>query len=215
MRQYCWLSGLRFFPLLNNYFSLATTASMDYDGHGMKRFLCILSALVILLAPTAFAQEDGTVVIPTPTPAVDYPLPYPGILPNHFLYPLKMARDKIILFLIADPQKRAEFNLLQADKRLQAAIFLVQEDKNNAQLAVTTIEKGENYYHDAVQQAIGLQKEGKDVTGLLSNLDHAARKHLIIIADLQKTLSAQSQQLAQLKARMQSYQLQVIQARKQ
>lgn len=188
---------------------------MDYDCHVMKRLFLFLCTLFILFVPHVLAQEDGTVVIPSPVQVVDYPLPYPGILPNHFLYPLKMARDKIILFLIADPQKRVEFNLLQADKRIQAAVLLLQEDKKNASLAVKTIEKGENYYHDAVQQAIGLKKEGRDVSGLFLSLDHAATKHLSIVSNLQETLPDQAKELDQLKARMQAYQLQVTQAKKQ
>lgn len=179
----------------------------------MKRLIFVILCLVFLVTPHAFAQEDGTVpVVPTPTPMIDYPLPYPGILPNNPLYPLKMARDKIILFLITDPQKRVEFNLLQADKRIEAAVFLVQEDKKNGQLAVTTIEKGENYYHDAAQQELGLKKEGREVQGYLATLDQAASEHISIMTDLQKSLPSQSQELARLKSRMRSYQLQVNQA---
>lgn len=182
----------------------------------MKRLIIFLSLLILLgLVPRVFAQEDsGTVIIPTPTPAVDYPLPYPGILPDNPLYPLKMARDKIILFLINDPDKRVEFNLLQADKRIEAGVYLANQDKKNGQLAVTTIEKGENYYHDAVQQEIGLQSQGKDTNNMLATLDHAASKHLLVMSQLQQTLPSQSQELAQLKSRMQAYQLQVIQAEK-
>jgi hypothetical protein len=179
----------------------------------MKYWLFGLLVLTsIALPPFALAQDTGLVpVIPTPTPIPNYTLPYPGILPTNPLYPLKMARDKIILFLITDPVKRAQFNLLQADKRMEAAIFLVNQDKKNGKLAVMTIEKGENYYHDAVQQATSLQKEGRNVNDLLLNLDHAATKHIMLMTDLQKILPQESDELTQLKARMQSYQLQLQQ----
>jgi hypothetical protein len=178
----------------------------------MKYWLFCLLVLSLLLPGKSLAQEDGTVpVIPSASPVADYPLPYPGILPNNPLYPIKMVRDKIILLLITDPYKKAQFNLLQADKRMEAAIFLVNEDKKNAKLAVTTIEKGENYYHDAVADTAALQKEGRDVGNFLRDLDHAAAKHISLMTNLQKILPEQREELSRLKARMQSYQLQVLQ----
>ncbi len=180
----------------------------------MKYWLFCLLVLGILLPTPILAQEDGTVPItPTPPAASEYSLPYPGILPNNPLYPIKMVRDKIILLLITDPYKKAQFNLLQADKRIEAAIFLVNEDKKNGKLAVTTIEKGENYYHDAVAEASALQEEGRDVGGFLHELDSAADKHISLMTDLQKVLPGQKEELSRLKARLQSYQLQIVQVK--
>lgn len=177
-------------------------------------FLCVIVLSIFLLPDKSLAQEDGTVpIIPSPAPVSDYPLPYPGILPNNPLYPIKMLRDKIILLLITDPYKKAQFNLLQADKRIEAAIFLVNEDKKNGKLAVITIEKGENYYHDAVTDASALQKEGRDVGNFLHELDRAAAKHILLMTNLQKVLPDQREELSRLKARMQSYQLQIVQVK--
>ena len=66
-------------------------------------------------------------VSPTPTAApqkVEYELPYPGILPTHPLYFLKNLRDKIIESLIKDPVNKAEFYILQADKKVNMGITL-------------------------------------------------------------------------------------------
>ncbi len=178
------------------------------------RLFCLLVLGLFLFPGTSWAQDDGTVLItPTPPPVADYALPYPGILPNNPLYPIKMARDKIILLLITDPYKKAQFNLLQADKRIGAAIFLVNDNKKNGQLAVTTIEKGENYYHDAVADALALKKEGRNMGSFLHDLDRAASKHISLMTTLQKLLPEQREELSLLKARMQSYQLQVTQVK--
>lgn len=66
---------------------------------------------------------------PTPTPKVDYLLPYPGILPDHPLYFLKAFRDRILEALIVDPLRKAEFYLLQADKRVGMAMFAADQGK--------------------------------------------------------------------------------------
>jgi len=174
-------------------------------------FLCLLIIAFFIFPGVSLAQEDGTVPITPPVQVIDYPLPYPGILPNNPLYPIKMIRDKIVLLIIVDPYKKAKFNLLQSDKRIQAAIFLVKEDKKNGKLAVTTIEKGENYFHDAVFEAASLKKQGQDIGRFLDNLNNSASKHLLLMTGLQESLPSEKEELSRLKSRMQSYQLQVVQ----
>jgi len=53
-----------------------------------------------------------------------YPLPFPGILPNHPLYFFKVVRDTLIEKMITSDVKKAEFYILQADKRLQMSLQL-------------------------------------------------------------------------------------------
>ncbi len=75
------------------------------------------------------------------TPKVDYFLAYPGMLPDHPLYFLKMARDRVWLWLTPDPLKKAELLLLFADKRLGAGKALIEGNK--IKLGVTTVTKAE------------------------------------------------------------------------
>lgn len=91
----------------------------------MNKLLFILFAFV--LAPKIFAASPTP--IPQPTPIM-YVLPYPGILPTHPLYILKSLRDKIIEFLITDPLNKAEFHILQADKKLNMGITLKESKKD-------------------------------------------------------------------------------------
>ncbi|NMC35895.1 hypothetical protein GYA49_02510 [Candidatus Beckwithbacteria bacterium] len=81
---------------------------------------------------------------------VQYQLPYPGILPDHPLYWLKMLRDRVNLALTKDPLARFELLLLFADKRLGAGEALILGGQS--QLGVTTVTKAEKYLVQAHNQ---------------------------------------------------------------
>lgn len=133
-----------------------------------------------------------TNVTPSPTisPApteVDYYLVYPGILPDHFLYPLKMVRDRILLFLTVNPIKKTEVLLLFADKRLGAGKALIEGGKT--ELGISTLSKAEKYLERAVVQAQQAQKEGKDDKKLFEKLTIASLKHLEVLDQLLRKVS--------------------------
>lgn len=148
-----------------------------------------LSILIFLLSFTslsgAFAQE----ILPTPTPQINYELPYPGLLPDNPLYVLRVIRDKTIGFLISDPLKKAEFDLLQADKRLNAGIYLfnsaksgtvqnpTKQNENKMKLAVSTVSKAENYFEQAIGKMGEAKTQGKDTVGIEEKLKNALKKH--------------------------------------
>jgi len=91
--------------------------------------LLVFFVFVLFSTQIAFAQ-------------VKYDLAFPGILPDHPLYKIKVLRDKITAVLINNPIKKTEFYLLQADKGIHAAAMLV--DKNEVELAKETALKAEN-----------------------------------------------------------------------
>jgi hypothetical protein len=89
------------------------------------------------ISPKVFAATPVTGAVhtkaptPTPTPArVEYALPYPGMLPDSPFYFLKNLRDKIIELLISDPVNKAQFYILQADKKLNMGITLSSMGKS-------------------------------------------------------------------------------------
>lgn len=110
--------------------------------------------LFFFFAGSTFAQVASPT--PTPTPSgpealagqrprpVKYDLAFPGMLPDHPLYKLKVLRDKVTLFLTRDPMKKAQYHLLLADKRIHMAAILI--DKGKVELAKETALKGENEY---------------------------------------------------------------------
>jgi hypothetical protein len=142
--------------------------------------LFLLSQMTI-----AFVQSS-----PKPSPLeasaaaqkVDYILVYPGILPDHPLYSLKMIRDRILEFLTRDTIKRAELFVLFADKRLGAARALIEGGK--ADLGATTIAKAEIYLERAIDQASLAKQEKKEMGDLFDKLEKSQKKHIEVIEEL-------------------------------
>lgn len=127
--------------------------------------------------------DSVTVTVTTEKKTVEYVLPYPGILPDHPLYFLKRMRDYILEKVIVDPVKKAEFYLLQADKRLAMGMALTGESKNA--LAESTISKGEKYFEQSVSGLTAYKASGNYVPAyLVERLDKAAAKHVEIITEL-------------------------------
>lgn len=114
-------------------------------------------------------EEDYFLAYPTPPT-------FPGILPGHPLYPLKMIRDKILLFLTTDSLKKAELLLQFADKRIRAAEALILE-KNKVDLGISTLTKAEKYLEQAINQEKIASEAGKDTKDFLKRLSRATKKH--------------------------------------
>ena len=141
----------------------------------------LVALLLTVLTSLSFAQEKVPTPTPTPPKPVEYVLPYPGILPDHPLYFLKMARDRILFWFITDPLRKAEFNLLQADKRLNSGLALLS--KENYALAESTLSKGGKYLEQVVVEIEKAQKVGKDTDALTSKLSLAALKHQEVLSE--------------------------------
>lgn len=120
----------------------------------------------------AMVEEEAT---EGAEPTVDYYLAYPGILPDHPLYFLKMIRDRIWLFLTTDVVKKAELYLLFADKRLGASQALIEGNKHD--LGVSTATKAEKYLELAIGQAERAKQAGRDTAAFYETLSKATRKH--------------------------------------
>lgn len=162
----------------------------------MKKFLVIFILLFLLASPLfaslAFADDQMTnQTVPTPTP-VEYQLPYPGLLPDSPLYFLKTLRDRVIDFLVSDPLKKSELDLLLADKRLSSGIALL--DKRNASLAESTISKGENYLDEAILQARSAKAQGMDTKSITEQIFMSVKKHEQILVDLKSKAPANFKQ---------------------
>ena len=117
---------------------------------------------------------------------VEYSLPYPGILPDNPLHFLKALRDRIILMLISDPIKEAEFNLLTSDKRIYAAQLL--SDRGKDDLSVSTLSKSNNYFHNAISSISEAKKMGKRVDIVLHNMEKSIIKHQEVLSMMEKVL---------------------------
>lgn len=142
-----------------------------------KIYLLGFFLLIFLLSSnTSFAKDSYTAGIASDSAQkVNYELPYPGLLPDSPLYFLRVIRDKVISLLISDPLKKSEFDLLQADKRLNAGIALFNKGKDA--LALSTISKALNYFKESVDKINEAQKQGMDVKDMGRKLINALVKH--------------------------------------
>lgn len=158
----------------------------------MKKILILALALLVFfyispIVSILYAESEST--DSAVAERANYNLPYPGILPDNPLHFLKAARDRIILFLISDPLKKTEFNLLTSDKRIYAARLLA--DKNKDEQAISTLSKSNNYFHQAIASVSEAQRVGKNVDAVLHNLEQSIKKHQEVLSIIQKQVSKQ------------------------
>jgi len=140
-------------------------------------FLGFFLLIFLLSSNTSFAAQDLTATSSSQqqSVSVNYELPYPGLLPDSPLYFLKAIRDRIVSFLISDPLRKAEFDLLQADKRLNAGIHLF--NKGKISLALSTVSKAENYFEQALDRIGEAKTQGRNISEMEGNLRNALEKH--------------------------------------
>lgn len=132
----------------------------------------------IVLAQTTILQTSQT------KNQENYQLPFPGILPDNPLYPLKIVRDKIYGFLLTDIVKKSEFDLLLSDKRMAMSYLLV--NKGKMQLAEKTVSKASKYYEKAVNNYFQAEKEGRDVKILRQKLLDAPIRYQELITGFEE-----------------------------
>ncbi len=173
---------------------------MTLLGAHISRFLAILLGIAIMLVSVlSISASPKAAELLGP---VEYYLPYPGILPDSPLYKLKAVRDQLRLWITFDPTKKAERQLLYADKRINAAKVLNEGGKST--LAISTATKAEKYLEQSVNLTLQLLKSGTDVKSLLLTQAKSTAKHHEILITFQpplemalKTNELLSQQIAQ------------------
>jgi len=131
---------------------------------------------------------------PTPTP-IEYQLPYPGLLPDNPLYKFKTLRDRIIFFLISDPIKKAQFDLLQSDKRINAAWYMVQNRSKDSQLIIDTLSKGQNYFSQGLSELSLAKKQGFVTADMLHQFLLSSKKHREILMQIKAEVFKSTDQL--------------------
>ena len=168
-------------------------------------FLFAVMAWATVAASPSEVDEQQIAHMP-----VEYTLPYPGILPDNPLYPIKTLRDKIVSFFITDAKKQAQFDLLQADKRLVAGEYLLEEQHPASDLISETISKGQNYFADAITNVTAAKTQGQLVNDFINTLHDAGIKHeQILIQMSDKTQGQLHKDLETDIVRMQGFENQV------
>ncbi len=148
---------------------------------GIIFFIILVSAPVqaqeieVTTKPTESIPMPTTSLTPSPIPTtVEYQLPYPGILPGSPLYSIKMIRDRIVEVLTSDPVKKANFYLLQADKRTASALMLYE--KGDEKMAETTLTKAQKYLEKSLAKAQEAKSSGKDVGDIFARIKDSSTK---------------------------------------
>lgn len=157
---------------------------------GLFTTLTIASAATLTSAdPSTIQQSLGQASAAAMPSKVDYTLPYPGLLPDNPLYIFKVLRDNVVGFFISDSLKKAQFDLLMADVRVNAGEYLSQKgathDKDEKISEV--VSKGENYFAEALENTKKAKNEGRDVSAFAGTLVSASAKHVEVIMQIEQT----------------------------
>ncbi len=151
----------------------------------LLRLMAVVMAVLILGVSMVRAREE-TVSVSEPGVGmgvsemieegeVMYELPYPGLLPGHYLYPLKMMRDRVVEWLTFDRGKKIELMVLYADKRMAAAKVLLERGEED--LGVETGLKAMMYQERAISMIEKIKAEGEDVGVWANSLERGTAKY--------------------------------------
>ncbi len=151
----------------------------------LLRLMAVVVAVLILGVSMVRAREE-TVSVSEPGVGmgvsemtgegeVMYELPYPGLLPGHYLYPLKMMRDRVVEWLTFDRDKKVELMVLYADKRMAAAKVLLERGEED--LGVETGLKAMMYQERAISMIEKIKAEGEDVGVWANRLERGTAKY--------------------------------------
>ncbi len=124
--------------------------------------------------------------------AANYHLPYPGILPDHPLYIVKMVRDRLVEWLTFDRLKKAELFEMYADKRMGAARALIEGGQ--AELGVETARKAVRYQERAIEKTEEMKRDGRDVGDVANMIEKATAKHEQVLSTIEQKAAKQGQE---------------------
>ena len=152
----------------------------------MLKFTVLVFGLISVFAClfTLSLAQEAVPLSPSASPSpLEYPLPYPGILPDHPLFFFKIIRDQILLILITNPVRKVEFQILLSDKYLNMAVFAADEQKQKLTLETST--KSIVYLRKAEKLLFQIPAEKKVEAGNLKHrFEKSLQKHQEVITDL-------------------------------
>lgn len=175
------------------------------------RVLVIAVLAWVLLTPSftiAVDLNQSTDASPSATMSfIQYDLAFPGILPDHPFYKLKVLRDKVVAFFTRDANKKALLYLKLADKGILASAMLV--DKGNIDLSAETALKAEHNM-TLITTYLPWTSRQKDPS-LLTTLKLASTKHQEVLKSLVARVPPEKQQTYQTVLEFSSRNLETIQ----
>jgi hypothetical protein len=149
---------------------------------------CSFLVLIINFGFVQKSQAEDIISLSTESAAIDYPLPYPGLLPDSPLYFFKKVRDSIARFFITDSFKKAEFDLLQSDKNINTVYFLSFRKNVGDKLFISRIVESEKAFENAINEITDAKEQGTDVNNLLLKMSLSAQKHRELLTELKSKI---------------------------
>lgn len=120
---------------------------------------------------------------------INYEFPFPGMLPDHPLYILKVIRDGIVKRLINDELMLAKFSLSSAEKRMYAGRLLLEKDEH--ELAIDSISKSANYLSDTLSAVTTYHRKHPksfEYKPFLQKFKTATEKHIEVMEDIKPSV---------------------------
>lgn len=142
----------------------------------------VMLAISVWQVRAANEATDSAQMVGLMDQEVHYYLPYPGILPDHPLYWVKMLRDKVREMVTSSQSGKVDLWMSMADKRLGAAKALIEGNK--VELGTQTAAKSTAYLRQAVSGLEQLKSEGTNVGERANNMERETLKHAQILDEL-------------------------------
>jgi hypothetical protein len=128
--------------------------------------------------PSMNSAPQIDIIVP---PHGNFPLPAPGILPTHPLYPLRMVGNRLLLLATHDPQQRTHLLFSYSNLRMSAANHLIMSGEVDA--AISTATKGQAYLQQAIANSHTIPSS--DQNEWYTSLKQALLKHEEVIEKIQ------------------------------
>jgi hypothetical protein len=150
-------------------FSVLVTSILNQSADQTSQNLGLASP-----RPTMNNAPQIDIIVP---PHGNFPLPSPGMLPTHPLYPLRMVSNRLFLLATMDPQQRAQLLFTYSNLRMSAANQLIMQGEVDA--AISTAIKGQAYLQQAIANSHTISSSNQ--TEWYSSLKQALLKHEEVI----------------------------------
>lgn len=165
---------------------------MNWKQVGLSGVTLIFA--VYLTLATAYAQVASSSSSQNSSTQINYELPYPGMLPDNPLYFLKAIRDQLTAFFLSKPLDKAQFDLLQSDKNVEASYLLVTQEVGKTSLSSQTFSQGEEDFSEAIDQTAAAKKQGYSISDISKKLDLSNQRHLQVLKEIEQQVGKKNTQ---------------------
>jgi hypothetical protein len=160
-----------------------------------KILLTIILFFLLFNHVSVFAKESvKESIVSSKSAAVEYMLPYPGLLPDNPLFFFRAIRDSVTRFFISDSLKKAEYDLLQADKKINTVYFLSFKRNIKDKMLISTLLESQKHFEYAIKEVTLAREQGADTAGILERMLLSARKQQEILLGLKSKILLNNKQ---------------------